>query len=381
MRTVNLAQRPFVNRRPILRLAVVLWLVGAALLFLNIRLFTGHFRGTAGNQARLLAVDAEVREADARLRELDPDLSRIDLSRENGQTKFLNSLIAYRKFPWSALFDDLEQVVPMDVRLLSVKPAVQLVAEPVKAPRRRRRSTATRRAADRDETQTEPATSSARQNEAEPRQELRRNEVVLDLAGIARTEDALSEFIDTLYANPSFRDPFLPGESLQQGETTFSIGVIYLTRPAYDAASESENGEQPGGDLAQVGVAEEPTEQLGEAGEELATELAAAPKGLAPAIRPVTPSPAAGAGAQGKAAGGQSGAGSRETSAKGRGSARPGSGGGASAGGAPNLPGSEPEPSATLPGFATPPASATPALQSGSLFALPSTAFAVEAWA
>ena len=47
MRVVNLARRPFINRRPIVRFAALLWLAGILLLAWNVRLYRGHWQGTA----------------------------------------------------------------------------------------------------------------------------------------------------------------------------------------------------------------------------------------------------------------------------------------------------------------------------------------------
>ena len=241
MRGVNLARRPFVNRRPVIRLAGLLWLVGTALLILNVRLFSGHWTGTAVNRQRLIEVNREIREQRAELSVQDRALARVDIRRQNRRTERLNSLISYRSFPWSALFDDLEDVVPLDVRLTSVKPEVQLKEPKKPRPRRtnrRRASGASNQPA--PEAESPPgrpsgATQSGAEYETEQASEpLRRNEVKLRLAAVAKSEEALMELIDTLYASPSFRDPFLPGEilNLDSGSSSASVSVIYLTRPA-----------------------------------------------------------------------------------------------------------------------------------------------------
>ncbi|MEM7587143.1 MAG: PilN domain-containing protein, partial [Acidobacteriota bacterium] len=242
MRAVNLARRPFVNRQPVLRLAGLLWLIGAILLLINFRLYSSYWQGSAGYRQQLAEVGQEIQQADQELNQHNPALTKVNLPRENSRTKFLNSLISYRTFPWSALFDDLEQVMPLDVRLTSVRPAVQLVVEPPKPRRRRsatpRRSTSRRaRAAEAraaENAAAEAAAASTTEEEKTPSStDLKRNEVMLDIVGVAKSQEALMGFIDTLYASPSFRNPFLPGETvnLQDGSTSFSIDVIYLTRP------------------------------------------------------------------------------------------------------------------------------------------------------
>ncbi len=274
MQGINLARRPFVNRRPVLRLAILLWVVGAALAILNAKQYVGYWAGKAiyddEQTGKLTGVDSEIREELAKLVELDRALAKVRLSHENRRTKFLNQLISYRTFPWSALFDDLEEVVPADVMLLSVKPSVKLDTEPERVRRKQRRGSsrpttapsASRTTADDagdDSPATAPAAGSSSEAEEPP---LRKDEVNLKLSGIAKTEDALYELIEVLYASPVFRSPFLPGEAIQQsGMVKFTISTVYLTRrpamvpeeePAEAAAIATERSETEGAVVAEA---------------------------------------------------------------------------------------------------------------------------------
>ena len=237
MRAINLSRRPFVNRRPVLRLAILLWIVGAALAVLNFRQYAGHWEGTSINRQRLATVDERFREERAKLVELDRELAQVKLGREKRHAAFLNQLIAFRTFPWSALFDDLEDVVPLDVKLFSVRPDVKLKAEPQKTPRPRRarprpaaaaRRTATVEAEPGDSAAASRGAGTSRREEERP---LMHGEVRLQLAGLAKSEDALVEFIEVLYTNPYFRAPFRPGEIFESnGNVRFTLSAIYQTR-------------------------------------------------------------------------------------------------------------------------------------------------------
>ena len=260
MQSVNLARRPFVNRRPVLRLAILLWIAGVALTVHNLSQYLGHWQGTATNRERLAAVGAEVREEQAKLGDLDQQLARVSLERENIHAQFLNRLIAYRTFPWSALFDDLEEVIPLDVKLHSVKPDVNLKAEPEK-PASRRRSRRSRRASAAATppvtTATESGDSSAAETADAPKaaaEPLRRDEVRLQLNGVAKSEDAVVELIEVLYASPYFRSPFLPGETLNSdGSVKFNVSTVYLTR---STAVPPEAAGEEGTDPVEAAVAE-----------------------------------------------------------------------------------------------------------------------------
>lgn len=121
---INLASEPFRARRP--RLAAS----AAAGVLLSVSL---ALLGYAGFQQRVRL--REAREAVARLqseaRALTAEQSRLEavLRRpENAEvlenSLFYNSLLYRRGISWTRLFDDLEQVMPHNVRLISVRPQV-----------------------------------------------------------------------------------------------------------------------------------------------------------------------------------------------------------------------------------------------------------------
>lgn len=424
---VNLSRRPFVNRRPIGRLAVLLWLLGIGLLVVNVKLYAGHWRGKAMYKQRLAEVNRELKVQRQELGVLDQELRRVNLRRQNRKTAFLNSLISHRTFPWSALFDDLEEVLPRKVRLLSVKPSVKLAAEP-KPPRRQRRRTRPSAASAAADSTADSGTEPASEQDQAP---LKRDEVSLRLAAVAESEDAMYELINRLYASSSFRKPFIPGEvrNLDSGSTSFSISVIYLTRPELPletslALAEDTDDSEPPDEIVVVSP-------QGEAAPEEADEAAspAPPRSEVPEVAAVERDrPSGGAGTAASESGrspvaGRPGASSAETPATGRptrgrpaagppasggptagrpipggtAAGRPASGGptagrpaeassrppgtprperegapgsGAPRPGAPRPPGEEP-PEDDAPPFADPPASATPRVRNGSMLAEP----------
>ena len=268
MRVVNLARRPFVNRRPIVRFAVLLWLAGALLLAWNVRLYSGHWQGTAENRALLNKAQQELAAAQQNRDRMAQRLNAIDLGEQNRRASFLNSLIAYRTFPWSPLFDDLEEVLPAEVKLFNVSPVVRLATEVAQENRRAalRRAAAERAAAGRQRTRrrASPEDSAGRPESPPPTagerpepEQLAPDEVGLRLNGLAKSEAALVELVNRLFENPSFRRPVLDSESLDpaQRATVFSLGVVYLTsrpvvEPAPQVAEESPGppGEAAGGE-------------------------------------------------------------------------------------------------------------------------------------
>lgn len=221
MRVVNLAKRPFVNRRPVVRMAALLWLLGGALLATNIFLYTSYWRGTADNRALLAESEQALRQAEKRLEEQDRQLTSLDLRSMNREAAFLNGLISQRTFPWSALFDHLERVTPMDVRLVTVQPAVHLAGSEQSSGSSRRQSR--RRAS---ASVWDSSGIAADQGDGP-------DEVELRFSGWSKTEEALTEFIDTLYQDPSFRRILLRNEALEneggQQSIRFNLEVLFLT--------------------------------------------------------------------------------------------------------------------------------------------------------
>ena len=258
MRVVNLSRRPFTNRQPVVRLAILLWIVGGLLFLANVWLYAGHFSGSSKGQGRLESLGRQVQQEEQRLQELWQELEGLNLDERNRRVRYLNSLIHSRTFPWSALFDDLEDALPIDVYLASVRPSLRLADEPrsnvTTAAPARALTAREARARARGETTTAPAV------EAEPEEEeelYSGDRVSLTLQAFARTDEAMFELVDRLYQDPSFLNPDLSREAKDKtGKINFSIKVTYLTpkkgaRPPEEGSVEAALASQ---DQAKAGV-------------------------------------------------------------------------------------------------------------------------------
>jgi hypothetical protein len=195
---LNLARRPFVNSRPVLRLTVLLLTLGAALAAANLWLY-GQYLVGSGEKARHLAeleqsIGAERAGADEARRRL----AGLDLERQNATVRFLNGKIAERAFSWGLLLDRLAEVLPDDVRLIALG---------------------------HDEGQ-----EGARTSPGEAASGSARNPPVrLSIDGEAKTDEALLAVVDALFAHPAFRNPNLQRETRQGGEwLRFDLAVTYL---------------------------------------------------------------------------------------------------------------------------------------------------------
>lgn len=219
---LNLAKRPFLNPRPVLRVTILLWALGALAAAFNVRLYVSHYSGSSEIRGRQQQLESSLERERQAVRELERELAGYDLERQNDQSVFLNAKIAERSFSWSMLFDRLGEVMPADVRLTSLSPSFG---------NEKRRS--------RDQT--------------------RDNEVLLGIRGIAKSSAVVLEFIDALFAHGSFRAPNLISESLQDsGLLDFSLSVIYESRPAGAEPPAATTSEAAAGDAGAEGGAQTP---------------------------------------------------------------------------------------------------------------------------
>jgi len=192
---LNLARDPFVNRRPVRRLAYVLWALATALLALNGWSYWGHFAGRDRQETELADLEPKVADERDRLEAALEELGGFDLDWQAEQIEFLNAKIAERTFSWSALFDHLSEVLPDNVRIERVTPVLT-------ATRRSRGKKALRTAED---------------------------EVVLEFTGAAEQDEALLVLLDAFFAHERFRRPNLKVESRQGSgrQVNFSMTVAY----------------------------------------------------------------------------------------------------------------------------------------------------------
>lgn len=203
---MNLASRPFANEQPVIRSSVLLWILGLALLALNITLYYRHIEGKGELQELLRETDERLIEETDVIERLRVELGQLDLERQNEQVTFLNSQIALRIFSWSALFDRLAEVVPAAIQMKGISPNIVEVKD------------------------------------ADPRGRLgdSPDEIVkVDLQGTTRSPEAVLELVDALFAHPSFFDPDLTRESFADGQdNSFSLSVFYLPGRAGEEVSQ-----------------------------------------------------------------------------------------------------------------------------------------------
>lgn len=193
---LNLAARPYINARPVRRLSVILWTVGAVLLAANVFLYWEFIAGREDTYEDLARVRQAIEAEEARSRELSDQLTEFDLRDQNIQVAFLNDRIAQRRFSWSALFDDLADLLPDDVRLSRLDPGTG-------GDSRQRRSS--------DEGWAQ-------------------GRVLLSIEGEARDSESILELVDALFTDPAFDQPRLDSEMRDEttGLVRFRLETLYV---------------------------------------------------------------------------------------------------------------------------------------------------------
>jgi cell division protein FtsB len=191
-RELNLAREPFVNRRPLHRVVILLWVLGGLLLLVNGAVYGRYLAASEQKKARLESATRGIAEASERTAALERQLADLDVGPHNQQVGFLNQKIAERTFGWGRLFDRLGEVLPAEVRIYSLSPlSVQ--------PRGRRGD--------------DPPAG---------------DRVHLRILGAARSGESLLELVDAMFAHPAFEEPKLYREALDDGVLRFDVSVVYL---------------------------------------------------------------------------------------------------------------------------------------------------------
>lgn len=214
---LNLAARPFTNSRPVRRLSMTLWLVGALLLAANVFLYWEFIAGREDTYDDLATVRQAIDAEETRARVLAGELAEFELADQNIQVAFLNDRIAQRRFSWSRLFDDLSDLLPDEVRLTQLDPGTGTQDG------RRRRSSA---------------------------ESWAQGRVPLSIEGRARTSEAILELVDALFADPDFEQPRLDSEIREEsGLVRFRLETLYVA-PAlawqeHSAVVEADAGADP----------------------------------------------------------------------------------------------------------------------------------------
>jgi type IV pilus assembly protein PilN len=121
---VNLASEPFRRDRPALVASAAAGLVLAALLALLISLAVTERGRAAEISGAIERLRAQLRSLNGEQARLEGALRRTENAEVLDRSRFLNGLLHRKGISWTKIFDDLEKVMPHNVRLFAVRPQV-----------------------------------------------------------------------------------------------------------------------------------------------------------------------------------------------------------------------------------------------------------------
>ena len=215
----NLARAPFVNERPVRRLAVALWLLFAIVGGTAFWMSRTLRQETGTRLADLVRLNTESVNARGRAVTLEQELRAADLPAQNERAEFLNRRLAERSFSWSGLLEKLSQTMPRGVRLMRLSPE-GFVRERGKSSKAMQQTAATTR-------------------------------VALRITGEAEETEALLEFVDRLFVHPAFDRPNLSRETEKKDlKIQFELTVGYLPQTAGEPSA---TAALPPGDAPRAG--------------------------------------------------------------------------------------------------------------------------------
>lgn len=220
MSHLNLARRPFVNTRPVTRVALLLWIVGGLLLLGNVTLFYSYLSGSSEARAELASKREAIEQEQRKAGQLETRLAGLDLEQQNEQVEFLNRKIAERAFSWSLLFDRLTEVMPNDVRLIQLQPA-SIGGD--------------------DRAGSRPAPSGGTVRGRRPLGSSERVPLILQVE--SKGDDALNQLVDSMFAHPAFEDPDFIRETRGEEESDvvrFDLRVTYIPGAAARTGTDEE---------------------------------------------------------------------------------------------------------------------------------------------
>ncbi|MBM3776160.1 MAG: hypothetical protein FJW37_13515 [Acidobacteria bacterium] len=121
---VNLASQPFRRDRPVIvaTVAVAALMAGVLVMLVSLASFErGRLRQT---RAELQQLERRIQGLAAEQNRLQAVLRRPENAEVLERSVFLNNLLLRKGISWTRIFADLEKIVPHNVRLMAIRPAV-----------------------------------------------------------------------------------------------------------------------------------------------------------------------------------------------------------------------------------------------------------------
>lgn len=119
---INLASEPFRKDRPIFVASVAVSLLLCGLLMVMVSLSMAERNRAAQSRAQMERVQAELRKLATQQGQLEAFLRKPENADVLEKSQFINTLLLRKGVSWTKIFQDLETVMPHNVRLVTVRP-------------------------------------------------------------------------------------------------------------------------------------------------------------------------------------------------------------------------------------------------------------------
>ena len=118
---INLSTEPFRRDRPLLVGSAAVAVVLTLLLGVVIYLIAADRARVKDTRVAVARLDSEVRKLSAEQAKLEGTLRQPANAEVLQRSYLLNTLIQHKSISWTKIFSDLESVMPLDVRIISVR--------------------------------------------------------------------------------------------------------------------------------------------------------------------------------------------------------------------------------------------------------------------
>ena len=126
---INLSSEPFRRDRPLLVASIALALLLAGLLAMQVLLISAESSAGSETATAIAQTRAEMRKLSSEEAALQEVLQVPENAAMLDRSVFLNALLLRKGISWTLVFQDLEEVLPYNVKLVQVRPQVNLSAE------------------------------------------------------------------------------------------------------------------------------------------------------------------------------------------------------------------------------------------------------------
>jgi Tfp pilus assembly protein PilN len=119
---LNLATSPLENNRRFLLGSALLGAVALAALAMLSTSAYGNWNANRNVRSEMADLNRKMRDFRGERKELEDFFKQPDTMKIMDRAAFLNALIEQRSFPWTKMFTDLERMIPLGVRVVSISP-------------------------------------------------------------------------------------------------------------------------------------------------------------------------------------------------------------------------------------------------------------------